>query len=188
MVCVCSLREFSGLKGAATKSDDSNNNEGPKSLNKRRLVSTKSAKKTSKGGSCGRQRQQHTPTTGAVYTMGNSITSPGNTVIIYNRDETGHLTRVGTVNTGGLGNVAANSPMGPVSTFPVGDPLGSQNSLIVSDDRNCLLGVNAGSNSFTLFKILHGYTKLEKTQIVNSYGEFPVSIAQNDDLVYVLNA
>jgi len=66
------------------------------------------------------------------------------------------------------------------------DPLGSQDSLVLSGDGSLLLAVNAGSNEVSVLG-LKGTTLtwLSKT---NSGGDFPNSVAVDKDLVYVLNA
>lgn len=63
--------------------------------------------------------------------------------------------------------------------------LGSQSAIALSTDRQHLYTVNAGSNSVSLFEI--GKHDLKLTSTVPSGGTTPVSVAEHDGLVYVLN-
>jgi 6-phosphogluconolactonase (cycloisomerase 2 family) len=101
----------------------------------------------------------------------------GNTVVAYDRNPDGTLTQAGTYRTGGLGGVLAGS---------VVDHLASQGSLALDESRHTLYAVNAGSDTVTVFAV-HGDT-LTRRAVVASGGTFPVSIAVNHHLVYVLNA
>ena len=113
---------------------------------------------------------------GAVYIMSND--SSGNQVLIYDRAGDGSLTYSGRVSTGGLGS-------GVGITVPP-DPLGSQNSLLLSDDGQLLFAVNAGSDEVSVFKVTsHGLTLTDK---VSSGGDYPVSLTFSHRLLYVLNA
>lgn len=108
-----------------------------------------------------------------VYVMGNK--TPANSVIEYHRASNGSLTWVAEVPTGGSGT-------GPT----VVDPLGSQDSLVLSSDGGRLFAVNAGSNEISVLGTRAGMlTLLSKS---NSGGDFPNSVAISGDLVYVLNA
>jgi 6-phosphogluconolactonase (cycloisomerase 2 family) len=49
-----------------------------------------------------------------------------------------------------------------------------------------LFAVNAGSNTMSVFAVHGDHLRLQ--QVVPSFGQFPVSVAVHDDLVYVLNA
>lgn len=113
-----------------------------------------------------------------------------NEVIVYQRDPmAGTLDFAARYPTGGFGNIAAGGPELGAPEAPPDDPLGSQNALRVSDGGNCIFAVNAGSDSISTFKIDQtDVTKIELTDIDSSFGQFPVSIAQFEDLVYVLNA
>ncbi|HTN43821.1 MAG TPA: beta-propeller fold lactonase family protein [Nitrospiria bacterium] len=109
---------------------------------------------------------------GAVYAMTNA--PDGNNVVVFDRDEDGILTKVGSIPTGGTGSGGGL------------DPLGSQNALVLSRDNRWLLAVNGGSNEISVFRVLpDGLKWIEK---VDSGGDFPVSLTVNHDLVYVLNA
>ena len=68
--------------------------------------------------------------TGAVYTMNNAAT--GNMVMKYDRAANGTLVLSGTFSTQGLGN---------------GTELGSQGSVVLTDNGHWLLAVDAGSRS-----------------------------------------
>jgi 6-phosphogluconolactonase len=109
---------------------------------------------------------------GAVYTMTNDATS--NEVVIFSRDAKGMLTNVGSLPTGGIG-----SGLGL-------DPLGSQGSVILSQDKRWLLVVNAGSNEISVFRVREG--GIELVDKVDSGGTFPSSLTSFNDLVYVLNS
>ena len=110
--------------------------------------------------------------TGAVYAMTNQTS--GNSIVAFNRASSGALSMVGTFPTGGLGFGSGN------------DPLGSQGSLILSDDGHFLLAVNAGSNNISLLQA--GPLGLKLVGTFSSGGTEPVSLALYKDLVYVLNA
>ncbi|MBI3604832.1 MAG: beta-propeller fold lactonase family protein [Nitrospirae bacterium] len=109
---------------------------------------------------------------GAVYAMTNA--PDGNKIVIFNRDENGTLTKVGSESTGGTGSGGGI------------DPLRSQNSLILSGDKRWLLAVNGGSNEISVFRTHHD--GLELVNKVSSGGIFPVSLTSYQDLIYVLNA
>jgi len=109
---------------------------------------------------------------GAVYTMTND--AAGNEVVIFSRDDEGLLTKAGSISTGGIGSGGGL------------DPLGSQGSLVLSEDHRWLLAVNAGSNEISVFRVLpDGLDLVDK---VDSGGVFPVSVTIFHNLVYVLNA
>jgi 6-phosphogluconolactonase (cycloisomerase 2 family) len=101
----------------------------------------------------------------------------GNSVVAYDRAHDGRLTQAGTFPTGGNGGVLAGS---------VVDHLASQASLTYDANHALLFAVNAGSNTVSVFSV-HG-DRLNLRETVPSFGQFPVSIAVHDDLVYVLNA
>ena len=66
------------------------------------------------------------------------------------------------------------------------DPLGSQGSLLLSQDGRHLFAVNAGSGDVSVFRVLH--SELLLTDREPSGGSEPVAIAQHGDLLYTLNA
>jgi 6-phosphogluconolactonase len=109
---------------------------------------------------------------GAVFTMTND--PGGNAVVVFTRAANGTLEMTGTVPTGGTGSGGGV------------DPLASQNSLVLSQNGQWLLAVNAGSNDITVFRVTsHG---LEYSDRVPSGGTMPVSLAIDSNRVYVLNA
>jgi 6-phosphogluconolactonase (cycloisomerase 2 family) len=65
------------------------------------------------------------------------------------------------------------------------DPLGSQDSLVLSGDGHLLLAVNAGSNEISVLEVENG--KLFLRDKIGSGGDFPNSVTLFGDLVYVLN-
>jgi 6-phosphogluconolactonase len=106
---------------------------------------------------------------GHVYTLSNETT--GNKVLEYKRGKDGKLSFSASYPTGGKGS---------------GGGLGNQGAVIISDENESLLAVNAGSNSISAFKITGNGLALKST--VSSGGTTPVSITQHDDIVFVLNA
>ncbi|WP_437995738.1 3-carboxymuconate cyclase [Sorangium sp. So ce185] len=109
---------------------------------------------------------------GQVFVMTNA--GDGNAVVAYDRAADGSLAYARTYATGGLG-----APSRPIN------PLGSQGSLVLSEDGKLLFAVNAGSNEVSMFRVgPHGLTLLD---VVDSGGDFPVSVASHGGLVYVLN-
>lgn len=106
---------------------------------------------------------------GAVYVQTNQ--AGGNEIAIFARSADGTLTLTDTVPTGGLGT---------------GSGLGSQGSVILSNDGRLLFTVNAGSNEISVFNIdPSGLTWIDK---VSSGGTRPTSLTLYKNLLYVLNA
>jgi 6-phosphogluconolactonase (cycloisomerase 2 family) len=101
----------------------------------------------------------------------------GNTVLAYHRSANGSLTPAGVYPTGGLGASTAGAPS---------DPLASQGSLVADRRRGLLLGVNAGSDTVSVFRVRG--TALRLTQVLSSGGDFPVSLAVSANRAYVVNA
>src|SRR5258708_619291 len=108
-----------------------------------------------------------------VYVMSNK--NPANSIIQFQRLGNGSLVWVREVATGGRGT----GPNGP-------DPLGSQDSLVLSGDGAFLLAVNSGSNDISVLGTQNG--QLVWKSKTRSGGDFPNSLAVSDDLVYVLNS
>jgi 6-phosphogluconolactonase len=104
-----------------------------------------------------------------VYTLSNQVA--GNTVMAYERRPNGSLVFFNSYAANGTGT---------------GGGLGNQGAVILSDTKEILLAVNAGSNSISSFKVTSSGLVLRST--VNSGGVRPVSIAQHGKFVYVLNA
>lgn len=113
---------------------------------------------------------------GAVYLMSNA--PGGNEVLAYSRSGDGSLDYKGAFSTGGLGS-------GVGETVPP-DPLGSQNSLIASQDGDWVFAVNAGSNEISSFQVTPDGLRLADK--VSSAGVYPVSLAYSDGSLYALNA
>ena len=109
--------------------------------------------------------------TGAVFTMTNSAS--GNHIIAYNRLSDGALVRSGSFATRGLGS---------------GVNLGSQGSVILSQDGNWLFVVNAGSNTISEFQVSLNPVKLTFVDKVSSWGIYPISLTMYKDWIYVVNA
>ena len=110
-----------------------------------------------------------------VYVMEND--PQDNEIVAYYRFRNGRLLRIGNFSTQGLGagdNAAA-------------DPLGSQNSLILSENNRFLYAVNAGSDDISVFSLRRfGIPVL--IQKISSNGDFPVSMAIDKNVLYVLNS
>jgi len=111
------------------------------------------------------------PPEGAVYVASNEAT--GNRILRFHRDEHGVLTPAGSFSTGGLGT---------------GGGLGNQGGLVLTDDGEWLLVVNAGSNEVSVFAVDSDGDSLRLTDRRSSGGQRPISIAAKHGLVYVLNA
>ncbi len=106
---------------------------------------------------------------GAVYTSTNAV--DGNQVAVFTRAIDGTAVFDRYVDTGGFGT---------------GGGLGNQAAVVLSEDARFLFVVNAGSNDLSVFAVEEsGLTLL---QTIGSGGLTPVSVAQHDNLVYVLNA
>ncbi|MGA2276180.1 MAG: beta-propeller fold lactonase family protein [Terracidiphilus sp.] len=109
---------------------------------------------------------------GAVFVMNNAAVD--NQIAAYARQEDGALWPTGSYSTGG------NGSGGTV------DPLHSQGSLLLSTDHRLLFAVNAGSGSISSFAVWGSHLSLVDTQ--SSGGSSPTAIAQDGELLYVLNA
>ena len=94
----------------------------------------------------------------------------GNAIYAYNRGPKGELSSPTAYATGGNGS---------------GGGLGNQGALVLTENRNFLLAVNAGSNSVSAFRVRNGGLTL--TDVEDSQGNIPISIAVDGNLVYVLN-
>ena len=101
----------------------------------------------------------------------------GNQVVVYDRAGDGALTQVGEYPTGGLGGELEGS---------VVDHLASQGSLVLDGENDLLYAVNAGSDTISVFAVFGDQLALR--QVIASGGSFPVSIAVDGSIVYVLNA
>ncbi len=108
---------------------------------------------------------------GAVFIMTNA--ADRNEVISYKRAADGSLQEAHKFCTGGRGSGGNN------------DPLESQGSLTLSQDRTLLFAVNAGSGDVSVFRVHGADLWLADRQL--SQGSEPNAVAQHGDLVYVLN-
>ena len=142
---------------------------------------------SSKSGKSCKSQKELPPLVSRVYTASNQGNN-NNEVNIYERDlHTGKLSFIKSVPTGGDGSQLSgpNPDNDPDPPAPVDDPLASTGSVKVAG--KCLLVVNAGSNEISSFRISE-QNGLELVQQISSGGTFPVSIAEREGLVYVLNA
>jgi 6-phosphogluconolactonase (cycloisomerase 2 family) len=112
----------------------------------------------------------------SVFVMSNS--AAGNSIAMLKRTPSGGLVNTGIFSTRGIGS-------GPGETV-TSDPLGSQNSLKLSDDAQWLFAVNAGSNQISAFKVREN--RLQLTSVVNSGGVYPTALTVSGNVVYALNA
>lgn len=108
---------------------------------------------------------------GAVFVMNNSATR--NQIVSFARAADGSLQKAGTFATGGRGSGG------------VTDPLESQGSLTLSQDRSLLFAVNAGSGELSVFRVNGSTLALVDRQ--PTAGSEPNAVAQHGRLVYVLN-
>ena len=114
---------------------------------------------------------------GAVYVMTNNLEN--NEIAVFGRMADGKLYSVGNYATGGAGSTDFDGMEGL-------DPLISADSIVVTEDEEYLITVNAGSNTVTSFAIKEDYT-LELISTVPSGGVGPNSVAVHDGLVFVTN-
>lgn len=108
----------------------------------------------------------------AVFVMTND--ADANEVIAYKRTREGTLFGPVSHSTGGRG------------AGGIKDPLQSQGSLTLTDDRSVLLAVNAGSGTISVFRVFG--SDLVLTEVVPTGGSEPNAIAQHGNLVYVVNS
>ena len=114
---------------------------------------------------------------GAVFVGTNDLEN--NTVAAFARAADGTLTPIGEFETGGQGSTDFDGGEGL-------DPLISADSLVVTEDEQFLLTVNAGSNEIVSFRINDDFS-LTRISVVDSGGVGPNSVAVDDGLVYVTN-
>lgn len=107
----------------------------------------------------------------AVFVMTND--ADRNEIVAYERFPNGTLRDARKFSTGGRGSG------GTV------DPLGSQGSLVLSDDGAYLFAANAGSGTVSVFRVFGD--RLLLTDQAPTGGSEPNAIAQHGKLVYVLN-
>jgi WD40 repeat protein len=111
----------------------------------------------------------------ALFVQTDGLTA--NQIVTYSRSSTGALTLAHTYATGGIGGQLTGSQV---------DFLASQGSLVYDAASRLLYAVNAGSNTISVFSVFGNQLALR--QVISSGGTFPVSIAVQGNLVYVLNA
>ncbi len=114
------------------------------------------------------------PTFRAVFAQTDNL--KGNQVVVYDRSSEGTLTQAGIYDTGGLGGQLEGS---------VVDHLASQGSLAYDSRDGLLYAVNAASDTVSVFAVLGD--KLALRQVIGSGGSYPVSVAVDGGVVYVLN-
>jgi 6-phosphogluconolactonase len=107
----------------------------------------------------------------AVFVKTNSV--DGNEIIAYSRAADGSLVERNHYATGGRGSGGTI------------DPLGSQGSLTLSEDRSLLFAVNTSTGDLSVFRVRGA--NLELAQVVSTGGSAPVAVAQHGNLVYVIN-
>lgn len=105
----------------------------------------------------------------AFYTSSNAASQ--NQLIRYQMGSDGVYTETGRFDTGGTGT---------------GRNLQAASSLALSDDRKWLVAVNAGSNQVSVFRL--GRRRPRLTDIHDSGGTLPLSVALKGRYVYVLNS
>src|SRR3569833_3904534 len=96
-----------------------------------------------------------------------------NSIVVFDRNAQGLLTKTAVVATGGKGSGGGLDPLGSLGSF-----------LLVLLGR-WLLAVNAGSNDISVFKVMPDGIAL--TDRIGSGGTMPVSVTVSGDTVYVLN-
>ncbi len=105
----------------------------------------------------------------AVYTITNAAS--GNEVAVYNRSNDGSL------------SFQASYPAGGSGT---GVDLGSQGSVILSENGRRLFAVDAGSNQVSVFGVRNN--GLDLLDVADSGGVMPISLTLSGHFLYVLNA
>ncbi len=106
---------------------------------------------------------------GKVFVSSNA--TAGNELLVYDTGAGGALSLVRQLATQGIGT---------------GGGLGNQGAVTLSGDGRHLFVVNAGSHTVATFRLRRA--GLQLVSVVDSGGQRPVSVAEHDGLVYVLNA
>jgi 6-phosphogluconolactonase (cycloisomerase 2 family) len=112
---------------------------------------------------------------GAVFALTDA--TAGNAVVAYHRTAGGTLTPAGSYRTGGLGGILTGS---------VVDHTASQGALAYDQAHGLLIAVNPGSDTISVFRV--SGDRLALSQVLPSFGDFPVSVTVHGDHAYVLNA
>lgn len=116
------------------------------------------------------------PLEGAVYTMTNDLEE--NEIAAFGINPGGQLALIGYFGTGGAGSTEFDGGEGL-------DPLISADSIIVTEE-DCLVCVNAGSDTITSFRIEEDLS-LTKVSTINSGGVGPNSLAYSNGRLFVSN-
>ncbi len=116
------------------------------------------------------------PIESAVYTMTNGLLS--NEVVAFGVNPGGQLAYIGSFATGGAGSTEFDGGEGL-------DPLISADSIIVTEDE-CLVCVNAGSDTISSFRIEEDFS-LTLVSTISTGGVGPNSLAYSDGRVFVSN-
>jgi 6-phosphogluconolactonase len=106
---------------------------------------------------------------GKVFTSTNAPV--GNELLVYDAERNGALRLATRIATQGIGS---------------GGGLGNQGAVTLAGDGRHLFVVNAGSNTVSTFRVRRG--GLQLTSVVDGGGQRPVSVAEHEGLVVVLNA
>lgn len=114
---------------------------------------------------------------GAVFAGTNDLDN--NEIASFSRGADGQLTHVGNFSTGGSGSTEFDGGEGL-------DPLISADSIVVTEDEQFLLTVNAGSDTISSFKINDDYS-LSLISVIPSGGVGPNSVAVQNGYVFVTN-
>ena len=114
---------------------------------------------------------------GGVFVGTNDLNN--NEIAAFSRGADGQLTHVGNFATGGQGSTEFDGGEGL-------DPLISADSLVVTEDEQFLLTVNAGSDTISSFRI-HDDFSLELVSVIDSGGVGPNSVAVQNGYVFVTN-
>ena len=116
-------------------------------------------------------QDEHFKSAGAVFVMTNA--ADRNEIISFKRAADGSLQEGRRFATGGRGSGGNN------------DPLESQGSLTLSQDRTLLFAVNAGSGEISVLQVHGSGLSLADKEL--SGGSEPNAVAQHGNLLYVLN-
>ena len=114
---------------------------------------------------------------GAVFAGTNDLEN--NEIASFSRGSDGTLTHVGNFSTGGAGSTEFDGGEGL-------DPLISADSIVVTEDEQFLLTVNAGSDTISSFRINDDFS-LELISVIDSGGVGPNSVAVQNGYVFVTN-
>lgn len=113
---------------------------------------------------------------GGVYSLTNAVA--GNAVAVFDRYIDGSLEYRGAVDADGFGYELEGTNF---------NPLDSQSSIITSDFGQFVVGVSAGSDEVFVMRVNRDTNEVTLADKASSNGEFPVSVAMHNDLLFVLN-